>query len=117
MGAMAILTNVLADLGKKKNRIMTREDMFSTLNDVVSILASSHNSVSFIRTLNVKPLLHEELQVLCTKKAVTNKKNNDLLFGEDMGKTAEEARKLRNLVMKAKSKNGHWASRRGRAPS
>merc|ERR1712154_595319 len=82
MGAMAILTNVLADLGKKKNRIMTREDMFSTLNDVVSILASSHNSVSFIRKLNVKPLLHEDLQVLSTKKAITDKKNNDLLFGE-----------------------------------
>ena len=112
--AMAILTNILGDLGKKKNREMGREELFSKINEVVSVLAASHKSVSYARKLNVKFLLHEDLQVLCTKKSITEKKNNDLLFGEDMGKTAEEARKLRNLVMKTKSKNGLWASKRGR---
>merc|ERR1712154_293186 len=90
--ALAILANVLADLGKRKNRAVGREDFFSKLNEVVSVLAAFLKSVSYARKLNVKSFLHEDLHVLCTKKSITEKKTNDLLFGEDMGKTAEEAR-------------------------
>ena len=111
--AMSISANLLSDLGKRKNRKLGREEMFALLNDTVSVLAASHKSLSFARRLNVKNLLNENLHILCTKKALEERKNNDLLFGDDMGKQAEEAKKQKELVMKTQAKNGYGAPKRG----
>ena len=113
--AMGMCASLLSDMGKKSYKF-DRHQVFRKINDITSILAAAHKSTTFVRKLNVKSLLKEELQVLCTKKGTKERESNNLVFGDDMGKQAEEMRKHRNVVMKGdpKSKNGAWAFKRGR---
>ena len=117
--AVGMCANLLSDM-RKKSYSFDRTEVFSKLNDITSLLSAAHKNVTFVRKINVKSLLKEDLQPLCTKKGTKERENNNFVFGDDMGKQAEEVKKLRNVVMKEsnfksnyKSKNGFGASKRG----
>ena len=95
--AMGMCASLLSDMGKKSYKF-DRHQVFRKINDITSMLAAAHKSTTFVRKLNVKSLLREELQVLCTKKGTKERESNNLVFGDDMGKQADEMRKHRNVV-------------------
>ena len=117
--AIGMCANIINDMRKKSFKF-DRSEIFMKLNDITSMLTASHKSATYVRKLNVKALLKEDLQPLCAKKGTKERQNNSFVFGDELGKQAEEAKKFRNVVMKDsnfkanyKSKNGFRASRKG----
>ena len=109
---IAILANTVNKLAKKKSfNELSREQLFTELSDCVTLLSDVHKEISVVRRMNVKPLLNSNLFPLCKRSAFENKKDNELLFGEDICEKAGQMFKKRK-VMRHSSKN-EWSRGRG----
>ena len=91
--AISIMTNILNDVGKSKNRTLMREDIFHKTNDAISVLAAAHKGLNLARKMNVKPVLSHNIQYLCTKaySVEEDRSTNSLLFDEDLGNECDKA--------------------------
>ena len=98
--AISILSNILNDVGKRKNRTLSREDIFQKTNDAVSVLAAAHKGVNLARKMNIKPILSQNIQFLCTKSHTSeeDRSSNKFLFDEDLGSECDKAYKQRRVI-------------------
>lgn len=105
--ALSILIEILQDVGKSDDRKLERGDIYAKTNQTISLLASSHKSLTMARKLNVKYTLASGIQHLCTKEHVDNSKRrrNEELFEEDLGNEVETAFRMRRMVQKVAPKN------------
>ena len=102
--AISALTEVLDDQSKVKHKL-SRHDIFKKTNDAVSMLMNTHKNVTLARKMNVKYMLQNNIQHLCTKKHAKeeNRRSNEELFEEDLGNELERSlrrRKVTNKVTK-----------------
>ena len=102
--AIAVLTDVLNDQSKVKHKY-NRHDIFNKTNDAVSMLMHTHKTVTLARKMNIKHMLQNNIQHLCTKKHVkdVNRKSNNELFEEDLSNEIDRSfrnKKVTNKVTK-----------------
>ena len=112
---LAILSKLIDDVGRKSdNNSLSRQNHFDRLNECITVMAEAHKQITYIRRQNVRHLLKEKLQILCSKKATEDIDTNMFVFGDDMDRQADQQIKKRK-VMKAqkfpKSKNGSFRGR------
>ena len=102
--AISIIADLIDDQSKTSHKY-TRQDIFNKANETLSVLIHTHKSVSLSRKQNVKHLLKDNIQFLCTKKhdKETRKRSNRELFEEDLGNEVDRAyrnKKVMNKVAK-----------------
>ena len=102
--AITVLTDILNDQSKVKHKY-NRHDIFNKTNDAVSMLMHTHKNVTLARKMNVKHMLQNNIQHLCTKKHAkdANRKSNTELFEEDLSNEVDRSfrnRKVTNKVTK-----------------
>ena len=99
--ALFILADVLNDQSKVKHTY-SRHDIYSKTNQAASLLMHTHKNVSFARKLNVKHMLKDSIQHLCTKKHIKEDKrrSNTELFEEDLSLELDKCYKQRKVTTK-----------------
>ena len=98
--AVGILSQMVNDIGKKKNREFSRENLFVMINETMTLLSQAHKMVTQERKFNVRPFLHPKLHKLCGKRSKVERSSNRFVFEENL------AAKIEELVRNTKVMNG-----------
>ena len=100
---------------KAKN--MDRQDIYGKLADMARMLMDSHKKVSQLRREQLRPFLNKPYKGLCASNNLEND-DNELLFGRDLGRSADEVAKANRMTQKLVEapKNGRQRGRGAYAP-
>jgi len=97
-GLSAVVTLLdKAKKAKKAKDMLSSDLVYNTMADATKLLVTAHKDLSQLRRENLRSLLPQQNREICDAQGYEVIENNDLLFGNDLGKKVEELNKVKKL--------------------
>ena len=97
--AFTIIATLMSEVRKATDAKMKQDfsRQFGLLSDSARPLLSAHKDLSQARRESLRTGTSKEYRILCSGRQNENIHSDELLFGDDMGKRAEEGAKTRRI--------------------